>query len=106
MTHVPIRYGAPGVRANVRPGSRVLIEFAGGQRTSPIATVWEAASVSRVTIAADTIRLADGDRPIAREGDPVVVILTSATLAALAAGAPSAPVTGYILTGSQQSRTA
>ena len=101
MTGVPIRYGVPGVSARVSAGARVLIEFAGGDPQQPIATVWESASVTELRLA--------GDRPIIREGDPVVVLVDPTAAKAIAAMAlaplpptpgPSVPVSGYVLRGS------
>ncbi len=54
---VPIRYGVPGVTATIAAGARVLLEFAGGDPQKPIATVWESASVTLLTITATAIKL-------------------------------------------------
>ncbi len=104
MTNVPIRYGVPGVRAKVAKNARVLVEFAGGDLERPIATVWESASVTELTVAADKVRLADGDRPLAREGDSVVVLLSPASLALLMKPSPpsAVPIAGYIVKGSSK----
>jgi hypothetical protein len=55
--NVPIRYGVPGVTATIAAGGRVLLEFAGGDPQRPIATVWESASVTLLTITASAIKL-------------------------------------------------
>jgi len=104
MTGVPIRYGVPGVSAKVATGARVLIEFAGGDPQTPIATVWESAAVTELTVSATSIRL-NGDRPVTREGDPAVVLVDLVAAKAIAALAvspagPSVPVSGYVLRGS------
>lgn len=99
MTRVPIRYGVPGVSAKVSAGARVLVEFASGDTSKPVATVWESASVTELTITADKIRLG-GDRPLVREGDPVVVMLTAVAIAAATATpTAAAPASGYVLKG-------
>lgn len=54
MSQVPIRYGVPGISAKVAAGARVAIEFAGGDPTQPIATVWEPGSLTEITLAAST----------------------------------------------------
>lgn len=99
MTRVPIRYGVPGVSAKVSAGARVLVEFASGDTSKPVATVWESAAVTELTITADKIRLG-GDRPLVREGDPVVVMLTAAAITAASVSATAAaPASGYVLKG-------
>lgn len=54
---VPIRYGVPGISATVSNGARILLEFAGGNPQRPIATVWEMASVTSLTVRANLINL-------------------------------------------------
>jgi hypothetical protein len=60
LSSVPIRYGVPGVSAQIANGGRVLLAFAGGDPAKPIATVWEAASVVSLTVAASAIHLGAG----------------------------------------------
>ena len=60
FSSVPIRYGVPGVTATVAGGARVLLEFAGGDPQKPIATVWESASVTQLTVVASAIALSNG----------------------------------------------
>lgn len=100
LTGVPIRYGVPGVSAKVAAGARVMIEFAGGDPRQPMATIWESAAVTEITITATKVKLG-GDRPIARRGDPVTVMLSPATVATLAkpGASTSIPLTGAILDG-------
>lgn len=103
-TKVPIRYGVPGVSAKVAVGARALLEFAEGDPSKPIATVWESASVTELTVRGTKVRLGDGDRAVACNGDPVVVfvdVVTAGRIAALATtgAGPSVPVTGQILRG-------
>ena len=102
LTKVPIRYGIPGVSATVANDARVLIEFANGDPSKPYASVWESASVTKLTLDASLVRLADGDRNVAREGDPVVVMLTPAALSGAASG--SVAITGFILSGTSKVR--
>jgi hypothetical protein len=104
LTKVPITYGEPGVTATVRKGARVFVEFASGDAAQPMVTGWASGSVTLLTLAADSIRL-DGDRPIAREGDSVVVLVTPAAAGqfpTLASGA--IPLAGYILKGSSKAK--
>lgn len=98
LTRVPIRYGVPGVAAKVVAGARVLVEFEAGSSASPVATVWDVASVTELTVTANVIKLA-GERAVAYEGDAIVAMVDSATVKALyAAPTPAAlPVTGYIV---------
>jgi len=101
VTPVPIRYGVPGITAKVAAGARVWLEFAGGDASQPVATLWESASVTELDIAGTLIHVG-GSQFVARVGDPVTVLLDSVTVKALyAAVAPiSLPVSGYILKGS------
>lgn len=104
-TKVPIRYGVPGVTAKVAVGSRALLEFAEGDPSKPVATLWESASVTEVTIRGTKVRLGDGDRRVAAEGDAVAVFVDPATAAAIVAAAstgipPSVPLSGQILRSS------
>jgi hypothetical protein len=55
--NVGIRYGVPGVSATIAAGARVLLEFAGGDPRSPIATVWESASVTQLVVTSSAIKL-------------------------------------------------
>jgi hypothetical protein len=50
LSNVPIRYGVPGVTAKVPAGSRVLLGFAGGVPSLPIATVWESGEPTEIVI--------------------------------------------------------
>ncbi len=54
---VPIRYGIPGVTATIANGARVLLGWAGGDPSKPIATVWESASVTAITFAGTTVNV-------------------------------------------------
>lgn len=79
FSRVPIRYGVPGVAALVSPGSRVLLEFASANPQKPIATVWETASVTRLTVTATDVKVnattaevtASGQLTVA--GSPIVL---------------------------------
>lgn len=122
LTNVPIRYGVPGISAKVNTGSRVMIEFAEGDARYPMATIWEGQSLKELivtatgnvtistpgvaNVSAGEVRLADGDRQIARAGDPVTVILTAATAAQFVTPPTPPPsawaISGYILSGSSR----
>jgi len=60
FSKVPIRYGVPGIAATVAAGARVLLAFAGGDPAKPIATVWESASVTALTVTATTVNVNGG----------------------------------------------
>lgn len=79
---VPIRYGIPKVQAIVNQGSRVLLEFANGDRTLPIATVWEISNVSslffgdlgtNVTITGQNFQLESSEQSILLDGGELIV---------------------------------
>lgn len=106
MNNVPIRYGIPCVTATIRKGSRVLIQFENGNPKTPVATLWDAASVEKIIVAPDKLYIGTGGGdawPIARMGDMVECYLTvSEIAAALAPGAtPPAVIKlpGMIQTG-------
>lgn len=111
MTKVPIRYGAPAISAKVAAGAVVFVEFLEGDRSQPIVTGWETATVTEITVKADTVRLADGDMPLARRGDLVVVQLpTNAFPAAngwtpVPNPSPTAKAYGTIISGSAASKS-
>ena len=65
---VPIRYGVPGVSAQVAPGARVLLGFAGADPQKPIAELWESASVVSLTVTGATVNLATGTGTIVNIG--------------------------------------
>jgi hypothetical protein len=65
LSNVPIRYGVPGVKATIASGARVLLGFEGGDRSKPVATLWESASVTRLVVSAGAIELAGADEPVA-----------------------------------------
>lgn len=112
MTKVPIRYGAPAITAKVSAGAVVFVEFLEGDRAQPIVTGWETATVTEITVKADTVRLADGDMPLARRGDLVVVQLPMNINPAVNAWgplpnpAPTAKAYGTIISGSAASKSA
>lgn len=100
MSRIPIRYGVPGVRAKVKAGSFVNVEFEHGDPSAPVATVWDRESVSELTVKADRVVVDATDvevqkgRPLARVGDLVQVISTP----------PGTPAIGQILTGNNMHR--
>lgn len=100
MVRVPLRVFLPGAYVRVRPQSRVLLGFEGGDLRRPAAYLWQSGSLAvvevrteggrvvrlddeggytrvvdpaLVEIDAPTIRLAGGGPPVARVGDPVQV---------------------------------
>lgn len=99
----PLYLGLPGCTAQVPAGTRVLIGFAGGDRTAPFASLFSFADVTSVTLGGDA------GRGVARVGDPVVssaippggLSFVCPTLG-ITSGKNVAPVvlTGPILTGS------
>jgi hypothetical protein len=93
LSGVPIRYGVPGVSAQIANGGRVLLAFAGGDPAKPIATVWESASVIALVFNG-------GTQGVARTADAVAAASAmttwmgqvSAGINALAPGAVSPTV--------------
>lgn len=75
---VPIRHGLPGCQVRVPVGSEVLLGFEDGDPSKPFAALWRKGDVQ-------SISLPDGARPVARQGDPVVVYFP-----------PSIPVSGTL----------
>jgi hypothetical protein len=63
MQNVPIRYGVPGVRAEVSAGAQVLIGFEQGNPSRPVATLWD--------LTACRLFFNGGTHSVAREGDDV-----------------------------------
>ena len=60
-SQVPIRLGIPGAKVSMTAGSRVLLGFAGGRPESPIATLWEQSTVTKLSFASADIRLGADD---------------------------------------------
>jgi hypothetical protein len=52
VPHVPIRLGLPGVTVKVAKGAKVLLGFTRGDPSQPVATLWEAHSLTEITITA------------------------------------------------------
>lgn len=50
LSKVPIRLGIPGTSVKVAAGARVVVEFADGDMTQPMATVWGTSSVTEITL--------------------------------------------------------
>lgn len=78
LSGVRIRHGIPGVDVRVKVGSSVLLGFEDGDPERPYVSLWERGSI-------DSISFDGGNRPIARQGDPVSVFWP-----------PGAAVTGTI----------
>ena len=69
---VPIRYGLPGVTVTVPAGERVTLTYEGGDPSKPVACLWTAGAVTRITVNGATARAA-------REGDDVTKTAGMAT---------------------------
>jgi hypothetical protein len=100
LSRIPIRYGVPGVRAKVKPGSIVAVEFENGDPAKPVATVWADESVADLTIKADRLVIdaldidAQHGRPVARVGDLVSTLVSPVGTVAM----------GQIVTGNNTNR--
>lgn len=116
MVDVPIRYGVPGISAKVESGARVLVTFEGGDRRRPIATVWESAALTELTITCKTkvtltcpdVSLSDGvsaPAPVARVGDPIDIVFDAVAIAAAVAGGGILQAVGVISAGSSSVKT-
>lgn len=68
---VPIRYGIPGVTAEIAAGSRVLLGYEGGDPARPYACLWESGSVTALRVNATTLYLNSGTNDAARKGHAV-----------------------------------
>lgn len=66
LSKVPIRYGIPGVTAEVSRGARVRVSFDNGDREKPIAALWEPDNSTLVQVS-----FAGGTASVARVGDTV-----------------------------------
>jgi hypothetical protein len=86
-TGVPIRLGIPGAKVEVQPGARVLLGFENGDPRSPVALLWDTASVLKLELNATEIVLNGGTKKVAREDDSV----NAGTVSALGV-APGAPI--------------
>ena len=117
-SNVPIRIGVPGVDVKVMPGARVMIGFDGGNPKAPFAALFDSSSLLAITItsattvtikanaqvtisasalvsvSAPSVVLGPGGQPVARLGDPVVVLSPGA-----AAVTPGTPMMGTITAG-------
>lgn len=78
LSRVPASYGIPGItKVRVQPGAVCYVEFAEGDMAQAMVTGWGAGVVEEMTIDAKKLRLADGDRAVARIGDLVAVKLSA-----------------------------
>lgn len=64
-TAVPLRPGLPGVSIEVPAGARVLLGYEAGDPSRPVATLWEASTVS-------TLKVNGSSTKAARDGESVV----------------------------------
>ncbi len=104
LSRVPIRAGLPGVDIKVAAGARVLIGFAEGDPARPLALIWGEPGMTELHIG--------GERPVARQGDQVVLTMPSVVPITGVVTGPSGPMPftgtiqiptpliGAILTGS------
>jgi hypothetical protein len=72
LTRVPIRYGVPGIRAEVAKGAAVDVSFEGGDPSAPMVTGFAPGSL--VALRADSsadIVVNGGSQQVARKGDTV-----------------------------------
>ena len=82
---VPIRGALPGVTVTVPAGARVLLGYEAGDPSKPVATLWDAAEVTRITVNGGTAKAA-------REGDDVArasALTTWMNAVTLATGVPA-----------------
>lgn len=61
---VPVRYGVPGLRAEVAAGARVTLSYEGGDPSRPIATLWDTATIT-------TLKVNGAATKAARDGEAV-----------------------------------
>lgn len=98
---VPIRYGVPGLRAEVPAGARVTLTYEGGDPSRPVATLWDTTTVTTLKVNGSTVRAA-------REGDDVTAsedFTSWLTTVGTATGAGAPPsVLGAISEGSDVMR--
>lgn len=111
MSDVPIRYGIPGVSAKVRKDAIVFVQFIEGDRARPVVVGWDTAAVTELVVAADLVKIANGNVPVAYEGASVACFIGATEITAISklmstGGAGSVPIAGYILKGSQKTKTA
>lgn len=122
LVGVPIRSTFPGVAAKVAAGSRCDFSFENGDYTRPMVIAFDGGGLKELVITADTVvtvkapsvRIADGDIPIARAGDlvsmkmPVAFVPGAGAVVYTPAPDPSPAATAYgaILNGSSKGKTA
>lgn len=78
LSGVPVRYGVPGMRAEVPEGARVLLEFIAGDPSKPIASLWETTGATKLYL--DTtgdVVVNGGTAKVARVGDNVAAAGTT-----------------------------
>lgn len=103
LANVPLAYGEPGMRAKVRAGARVYVQFVAGDVTQPIVTAWAPGAAEELSFDASRVKLA-GDIPIARKGDLVSCTITPLHMVQLGVattGGKPVSVAGIIVSGSK-----
>ena len=82
ITNVKIHVGVPGTTVEVEQGSRVLLAYAGGDPSKPIAEIWEpGASVTKVTMKATTAVIDADSIELGKDAVLGVARLTDSVLA-------------------------
>ena len=97
LSNVPIRYGAPGMKATVGAGARVVVEFENADPGKHVVTAWDLSSPLVM------LTLGGGDQPAMRVGDLVQCggpgQMCTITLVVPAAGTPAGLPAGSFITG-------
>lgn len=107
MAGVPLRLGLPGCKATVQAGGRVLLGFEAGDPRRPVATIWDAATVTKLEVNATEVVFNAGTKEVARKDDGISAGTLSGTCPAGAVsfthtppgGPPSLPSLTATLTG-------
>jgi hypothetical protein len=86
LSKVAIRYGIPGVKAEVAANSRVLLGFEGGDPQRPVATLWELTEA--------TLIFNGGTQKVARVDDEVEVTIPAGSFIVEVTGGSGAPALG------------
>lgn len=84
LLRVPVRAGAPGIDADYLRGTLVLVAFVDADPTRPAVVGFEDPRGSNFV--PDELRLAEGTKGAARDGDPVEIIILTGPAAGTHAG--------------------
>lgn len=102
MVRVPLRVYLPGAYVRVRPQSRVLLGFEGGDLRRPAAYLWQSGSLAVVEIRTEggrAVRL-DDEEGRTRVYDPAVVEIDAPVIQLAGGGPPVARVGDLVRVGS------